>query len=305
MERVLYPFGRLDTGGLWAVCLLLLVGCSKLPETDSFSVMSYNVKQYAFMDRDGGGQDDDPKPQAERDAVVKLIVAARPDVLALQEMGDEIIFSRFRQALRDAGLNYPYAELLQRGKIEVNLAVLSRFPIVSVQHRTNDWYSIGPAKVQVARGFMDIDIQVNPAYRFRLMNAHLKSKVYSSLGQTEMRRNEARLLNKAVRNILEESPDINLLVVGDMNDHYASAPLREVAGRRGGELMDLRPVDSAGDAWTHFQASTDSHSRFDYLFVSEGMKSEVIEERTRVVRDPLTYTASDHRPIIGVFRVVE
>ena len=302
MGRDLYLFQRRGIGGLFVVCLLLLTGCGDMPEAETFSVMTYNVHQYALMDRDGGGEADDPKPREARDAVIQLIAAERPDVIALQEMGDEIIFSQFQTALRDAGLNYPHTELLHRGTIEVNLAVLSRFPIVSVQHRTNDWYSIGRANVPVARGFIDVDIQVSPSYRFRLMNAHLKSKVYSSLGQTEMRRNEARLLNKAVRDILEENPEINLLVVGDMNDDYASAPLREVAGRRGGELIDLRPLDSAGDAWTYFHASTDTHSRFDYLFVNEGMKPEVIEERTRVVRDPLTYRASDHRPVIGVFR---
>ena len=305
MGRDLSLFERRKTGWLFAVCLLLMAGCGKVPEADSFSVMTYNVRQYALMDRDGGGEADDPKPQEERDAVIQLITAARPDVLALQEMGNELAFSKFKAALRSAGLDYPYAELLQRGQIEINLAVLSRFPIVSVQHRTNDRYSIGPAKVPVARGFLDVDIQVNPTYRFRLINAHLKSKVYSPLGQTEMRRNEARLLNKAVRDILDENPEINLLVANDMNDDYASAPLREVAGRRGGQLTDLRPVDSAGDAWTCFHAATDSHSRFDYLFVNEGMKPEVIREQTRVVRDPLTYKASDHRPVIGVFRAAD
>jgi endonuclease/exonuclease/phosphatase family metal-dependent hydrolase len=304
MERVLYLLDRFKNGWIAAV-VLLLAGCGRMPDAESFSVMTYNVHQYALMDRDGGGEADDPKPQAARDAVVTLIAAARPDVLALQEMGGEIVFSSFRQALRDAGLDYPHAELLQRGEMEVNLAVLSRFPIVSVQHRTNDWYSVGPAKVPVSRGFLDVDIQVKPDYRFRLINAHLKSKVYSPLGQTEMRRNEARLLNKAVRDILDETPGINLLVVGDMNDDYASAALREVSGRRGGELTDLRPVDSVGDAWTCFHAATDSHSRFDYLFVSDGMKPEVIEEQSRVVRDPLTYIASDHRPVIGVFQALE
>lgn len=288
-----------------ALLCLLVAGCGRDPQAaPTFSVMTYNVQQYALMDRDGD-ESDDPKPQEERDAVVQLIAGAHPDVLLVQEMGDQIIFAEFKKALQDAGLNYPYAELLQRGRFEANLAVLSRYPFVSVQHRTNDWYSVGSAKVPVTRGFLDVDIQVNPQYRFRLLGAHLKSKVYSPLGQTEMRRNEARLLNKAVRDILDENPDINLLVAGDMNDDYASAPLREVSGRRGGELTDLRPVDSVGDAWTHFQASTDSNSRFDYLFVSEGMLPEVVKEATRVVRDPLTVKASDHRPVIGVFRALE
>jgi len=305
MVRDLYHFDR-------SLCLCrivlfatLLSGCGKFPKADTFSVMTYNVHQYALMDRDGGGEADEPKPEAERKAVVALIAKERPDVLTVQEMGDEITFGQFREDLRHAGLNYPYTELLQRGTIEANLAVLSRYPILSVQHRTNDWYSIGPAKVPVARGFLDVTIQVNPDYQFRLLSAHLKSKVFSPLGQTEMRRNEARLLNKNVRAILKESPEVNLLVVGDMNDDYQSSPLREVAGRRGGELTDLRPTDSVGDAWTCFRDYVDEYTRLDYLFVSEGMLPEVVEEKTRVVRDPLTSQASDHRPVIGVFHASE
>lgn len=286
--------------------LLLLSGCGRQPAPkETFSVMTYNLHQYALMDRDGGGELDDLKPENERRAVIRLIVKEQPDVLSVQEMGDAMVFAQFRDGLRAAGLDYPYAELLERGRREINLAVLSRFPIVSVQNHINDWYSIGEAKVAVARGFLDVEIQVNPRYRFRLLTAHLKSKVYSPLGQTEMRRNEARLLNKAVRGILEENPEINLLVAGDLNDDYNSAPLREVSGRRGGEMTDLRPVDSSGDVWTCFQPATDSFSRFDYFFVSEGMLPEVVRERTCVVHDPLTYEASDHRPVIAVFRAID
>jgi endonuclease/exonuclease/phosphatase family metal-dependent hydrolase len=288
------------------ILLFLAAGCGRpVDPVGTFSVMTYNLRQYALTDRDGDGEADDPKPDRERRAAVRLIAAHRPDVLTVQEMGDAAVFSQFLADLRAAGLNYPYAELLECGRAEMNLAVLSRFPAVSVQHRTNDWYSIGETRVAVARGFLDAEFQVNPQYRFRLLAAHLKSKVYSPPGQTEMRRNEARLLNKAVREILEEHPGINLLVAGDLNDDYNSAPLREVRGRRGGELTDLRPADSAGDVWTCFRAATDSFGRLDYFFVSTGMLPEVIREQTRVVRDPLTYEASDHRPVIAVFRAVD
>lgn len=293
------------SGRVLAGLVLLLAGCDKLPEPETFSVMTYNLHQYALMDRDGDGEADDPKPQEECEAVVKLISDASPGIVFVQEMGDEITFAGFRKALEASGMHYPYTELFHRGRVEVNLAVLSRYPIVSVQYRTNDWYSISSAKMPVARGFLDVEFQINPDYRFRLLGAHLKSKVYSPLGQTEMRRNEARLLNKAVRAILKEQPDVNLLVAGDMNDDYTSAPLREVQGKRGGEMTDLRPVDSVGDAWTCFDAYTDEHSRFDYLLVSEGLRPEVVKEGTRVVRDPLTYKASDHRPVIGVFRAAD
>lgn len=279
----------------------LLNGCDRSPRT--FTVMSYNVHRYANADRDGDGTADDPKPADERAAVLGLIAAEHPDVLTLQEMGNAMVFAQFRDELRRAGLVYPYAELLARGRGDLNLAVLSRFPFAAVRHHTDESYSIGEAEVPVSRGFLDVDLQVTPSYRLRLLAAHLKSKVYHPLGQTEMRRNEARLLNKTVRGILEEHPDVNLLVAGDMNDHYGSAPLREVAGRRGGRLTDLRPVDSVGDVWTVFMNETDEYCRFDYLFVSDGLLPEV--KSSRVVRDPRTDQASDHRPLIGEFTARE
>lgn len=286
--------------------IFVLIGCGRQPALDNtFSVMTYNLHQYALTDRDGGGEWNDPKPANERRAAIRLIAGEHPDVLSVQEMGDAAIFAQFRDDLRAAGLDYPYTAMLERGRMDVNLAVLSRFPIVSVQHHTNEWYSIGEAKLPVSRGFLDVVIQINPQYSFRLLTAHLKSKVYSPLGQTEMRRNEARLLNKVVRDILEEAPGINLLVAGDLNDDYNSAPLREVSGRRGGAMTDLRPVDSAGDVWTCFQAATDCFSRFDYFFVSDGMLPEVVREKTQVVRNPLTYEASDHRPVVASFRMAD
>jgi endonuclease/exonuclease/phosphatase family metal-dependent hydrolase len=288
---------------LLLVCLALPLSC--WPQADTFSVMTYNLHQYTLTDRDGGGEPNDPKPENARRAAVSLIAKEHPDVLAVQEMGGAKAFAQFRDDLRAAGADYPYAELLEREHREINLAVLSRFPIVSVQNHTNEWYSIGESKVPVARGFLDVDIQVNPKYRFRLLTAHLKSKVYNPLGQTEMRRNEARLLNKVIRGILEKDPDTNLLVAGDFNDDYNSAPLREVGGKRGGPMTDLRPADSVGDVWTYFYGAVDGYSRFDYLFVNAGMLAEVVRKQTRVVRDPLMYEASDHRPVIAVFRAAD
>ena len=180
--------------------------------------------------------------------------------------------------------------------------MLSRFPIISRQPHTDDTYSIGDAEIPVLRGFLDIEIQVNPNYKFRLMDAHLKSKVFHALGQTEMRRNEARLLNNHIRKILKDSPEENLLVLGDFNDTYRSAPLREITGNKHEYLQDLRPGDEAGNVWTHFSPDIDQYDRIDYTLVSRGMKPEVVAEKTRVLSDPRTYEASDHRPLIIVFR---
>ena len=305
---------RLTLLSIPAVLLLALIlstGCrprsertaqSAAPARGEFSVMCYNLCRYSLADRDGDGQKNDPKPSVEHDAVIELISAAQPDILAVQEIGSPSVFEEFRYALRNAGLDYEHTEYLQRGQSEINLAVLSRFPIVSRQPHTDDTYTIGEAEISVLRGFLDVEIQVNPNYKFRLMNAHLKSKVFHALGQTEMRRNEARLLNKHIRRILKESPEENLLVLGDFNDTYRSAPLREITGSKHEHLRDLRPRDEAGNVWTHFSPDIDQYDRIDYTLVSRGMEPEVVFERSRVLSDPRTYQASDHRPLIVVFR---
>ncbi len=259
--------------------------------------MTYNLGRYNLDDRDGDGQRNDLKPEEERKAVIAIIATEKPDVLAVQEIGNPAVFEEFRYSLQQAGLDYPHAEYLRRGQSEINLALLSRFPITRAEHHLDDRYSMGAAELPVLRGFLESDLQVTSAYTCRVIVAHLKSKVFHALGQTEMRRNEARLLNKHVRRSLKENPSINLLVVGDLNDNPRSAALREITGTRNEHLHDLRPVDREGDAWTHFSDAFDEYARIDFALASSGMKADYIAGKSRVVRHPLTANASDHRPI--------
>lgn len=289
-----------------ALLLLAAPACftaraEKTADGDEFSVMTYNVRRFSYEDRDRDGQRDNFKPEEEIEGVMGVLARARPDVLAIQEIGDETAFEIFQQRLRKAGIDYPHHDYLLQPQSSVGLAVFSRFPIAARLSITNESYSIGSEELPVQRGFLVVDLQVNPEYRFRLIVAHLKSKLFSPLGQTEMRRNEARLLNKHVRRMLNRHPDLNLVVVGDMNDNITSAPLRELIGAPP-YLVDLRPRDSVGDIWSHFWEFQESYERLDYIFVSEAMLPEVVREKCHVVRDPLTYVGSDHRPVVGVFR---
>ena len=275
------------------------------PAEGEFSVMTFNLHQYALLDRDGDADTLEPKPRKEAESVVAVIRQVSPDVLAVQEMGDPAAWAEFKFNLREAGLEYGHEKYLRRGRHELNIAVLSRFPIAADLSHTDDTYTIGPAQFPVMRGIVEIDVDVNPQYRFRLMVAHLKSKVFHSFGQAEMRRHEARLLGNHVRAALKENPAVNLLVVGDFNDEPSSSPLREIRTyQRKPTLHDLRPVDAVGDAWTH-RENNDVHHRIDYVLASEGMRHEVVLDKTYVVRSPLLLNASDHRPLVATFAARE
>ena len=154
-----------------AVCPWL-VGCSQPSATDEaapaeqapaasafpraaegeFSVMTFNLNQYALVSRDGDPDTLEPKPREEAAAIIEAIRQAAPDVLAVQEMGDPAAWAEFKYSLRNAGLDYGHEEYLRRGKHELNIAVLSRFPIVEKNSHTDDTYTIGPAQFPVLRG---------------------------------------------------------------------------------------------------------------------------------------------------------
>lgn len=273
------------------------------PADGEFSVMTFNLDRYVLPAPEGL---DDAAPAAppptSADAIVRAIRQASPDVLAVQGMGPPDAWADFRFRLRQAGLEYRFEEYLSlNDDQELRLAVLSRHPIVSRSPRIQDRYTIGPGQFPVLRGFIELDIEPNPGYRFRLFVAHLKSKRFHEYGQAEMRRNEARLLANHIRASLQENPAINLLVAGDFNDEPGSRALREVLFYQGQPLLfDLRPADPDGDAWTR-RADADRHLRTSFLLVNGGMLNEVLPDKTRILQVPGLRNATAHRPLIATF----
>src|SRR5204863_5930589 len=107
------------------------------------------------------------------------------------------------------------------------------------------------------------------------------------------------------------NPNINLIVLGDLNDSKDSPSTKTVLGRGKHKLIDTRPSeqnpepgDSAEErnvAWTHFFAKDDSYSRIDYILLSPGMAREWLKEGTRVLSIPGWGLGSDHRPLVAEF----
>jgi len=296
-------------GGL-IPALLLLGACQKAPTVqppfpprapDEFSVMSYNLRLFNFTDRDDDGQDDDFKPETEITPLVNMIRDANPDILALQELGDASTLIKLQQRLREAGLEFPHRDHLAAPSPFVNLGVLSRFPILNSEPITNLSYSIRDRAFVVQRGFQQVTIQVNDHFHFQLINVHLKSKMFHESGQTEMRRNEARLLASHIRKLGKENPDLRLVVTGDFNDIYNSAPMRELLDQDQVDLTDLQLTDRYGDRWTHYFRRDQTYSRIDYILVNRSMNQRWVENKSGIVRDKQTYDASDHRPIMATF----
>jgi len=297
-------------------CLVILCFLSLWAiAADTFTVATFNVENYfltPFATRKS-------KTTVSRAKVAEAIVSIKPDVLALQEMGRKVALADLRNRLSRKNLIYPHVVWLPGPDSAIHLAVLSQFPIVGHYSKTNVTYLLDRKRFQVSRGFVEIEIQVNPDYKFTLFNAHLKSMRQVTLADhAEMRLEEARALRRLVEKRLKANPVENILLVGDLNEFPSKDPVRVLIGKRSPRLVDLRPFEKNEDqerspvyandlsrrvTWTHFYRKEDRFSRLDYILASQGMMNELDSSFVHVMPD--WGVASDHRPVVARFATKE
>jgi endonuclease/exonuclease/phosphatase family metal-dependent hydrolase len=295
-----------------AVPLLALLLCTRVAGAETFRVATYNVESYL-------DQPTDTRPAklaAAKAKVRESILALKPDVLALQEMGSTNALLELHDSLKAEGLDLPYWEHVSGFDTNIHLAIMSRFPFAARHPHTNDNFLLSGRRFRVSRGFGEVDIQVNTNYSFTLLAAHLKSKrAVAQADEAEMRLEEAKLLREKVDAHLAANPNANLVVLGDLNDTKDSASTKAVIGRGKHKLVDTRPAERNGDnapspnpaweprnvTWTHHYGKEDSYTRIDYILLSPGMAREWVTNDTYVLTLPNWGVGSDHRPIVATF----
>lgn len=293
---------------IWNWCLAIVTSAG----ADSFRIATYNLNNY--LDAPVGSR---PAKSPESKAKVRqALTTINADVLALQEVGTTNAFLELRKSLADEGLEYPHGEYVRGFDTNINVAVLSRFPITARRPHTNQSFLLYGRRFRVGRGFAEVDIQVNPSYAFTLITAHLKSRREVPEGdQQEIREQEAILLREVITERLKVNRDLNLVVLGDFNDVKDSASTRTLIGRGALALVDTRPAERNGDdrpdekrrldapriTWTYYYAKEDSYDRVDYILLSKAMAKEWNEGETYAFTMPNWGIASDHRPIVAGF----
>jgi endonuclease/exonuclease/phosphatase family metal-dependent hydrolase len=226
-----------------------------------------------------------------------------------------------RDALKQAGLDYPHWEHVAGWDTNIFVAVLSRFPIVARRSHTNENFLLGGRRYRVGRGFTDVDIKVSDRYSFTLLGAHLKSKrPVPGADEAELRLEEAKLLRAKVDAHLKANPNANLVVLGDFNDTYNTPAIKAIVGLGRGKLVDTRPAERNGDnlpnpanprywprniSWTHYYGVEDSYSRIDYLMLSPGMAREWVTNETYIPTVTNWGQGSDHRPLVATFEATD
>lgn len=263
---------------------------------------AYNVQNYLLMDRrvEGKNVKNAPKPEAEIEAVIKVLAAIKPDILGLVEIGDKTMLEDLRQRLKEAGLDYPHSEWVQGADQVRHVSLLSRFPIVARNSRGDVPFELNGKIERINRGILDATVEVNPGYHLRLVGAHLKSRrTVAEYDEAWMRAKEAWYLRDHINRILETEPDANVLLFGDFNDTKNTYPVRELIGSKSSPryMMDLWLKDSRNERWTHYWKTADEYARIDYILASPGLVKEIQFEKSGINDSPFWNEASDHRAI--------
>ncbi len=290
--------------------LFLLV----VARAETFRVATYNVENYLDQPTETRRN---AKSDAAKAKVRETILAMKPDVLALEEMGQVSALLELRDSLKKEGLDLPYYEHVRGFDTNIHVAVLSKFPIVARRPHTNANFLLNGKRFQVSRGFVEVDIKVNEQYQFTLIGAHLKSRrPIPDADEAELRHEEAKILRGIVDKHLAQNPEANLVVLGDFNDTYNTKGVKEIVGRGRTKLVDTRPATRNGDnqpnpanpnyfprndAWTHYYGVEDSYSRIDYLMLSPGMAKEWDKTETYIPTIANWGIGSDHRPLLATF----
>ena len=282
--------------------LALLLASRVSAQTNvTFVVGAFNVENWNSIERHG--QLNQPKPQAEKEAVISVIAHLHPDVLGLAEMGTPTDLAELRAGLADHGVVYPFWEHLQAADHDRRVCLLSRFPIVARQSRTDETYRLNGQTLPISRGILDVVIQVNDRYALRAVVAHLKSKRANEYeDQALMRLAEAKLLRAHLAGIFKTEPATKLIAMGDFNDTPGTAPIVTVIGEPPFALFPLPCQSRQGYTGTHIWKFHSEWSRFDYLLASPGLSNDFVTGSAHIYEGRDGSEASDHRLIYASFK---
>ncbi len=257
----------------------------------AFTFLTYNVKNWLVSSQSP------EKTKEAKQAVIRILANAAPDVIGLCEIGSMDDVLEIQSMLKAEGMDYPYAHHAGGADPVRHLALLSRYPIISKEKPDP---RIPETQHTMPRGILDATVRIG-GREIRFLGLHLKSKrTVPEFDEAKLRIEEAGHVRKHIDTILAKDPGALLLAYGDFNDTTRSLSTRMICGtyRTPGYMNPIHVTDSHGETWTHHFAEEDSYTRIDFVTVSQELKRHVSRNGSRIVDDPLTQTASDHRPVL-------
>src|SRR4051794_17522671 len=109
------------------IAISMLIFCARLTGAETFRVATYNVESYL----DEATSTRYVKSPEAKAKVRECLLALKPDVLALEEMGSTRALEELRGSLKAGALDFPFWEHVTGHDTNIHVALLSRFPITA------------------------------------------------------------------------------------------------------------------------------------------------------------------------------
>ena len=277
----------------------LAVFCGSLC-AEVLTVATYNVENFCLEDRmiDGVFHQKYPKPESEIAALVQVIKAMNPNVLAMQEMGGPDFLAELQGRLKLVGLDYPYSTIMPGGDPERHEALLSREKFQAF-HFQNLLFKYEGEERPVLRGLLEARFTTPEGKRWDLFVVHLRSKISKNGNDPESddyRVGEAGAVREQILKLEPEGSPY--LLVGDFNDGPKSSALKRFLTKGDAQLLEMtHPLDEHGEEWTERWEGHGELSEIDYILGSPPMMMSVVPDSVHIYDGPGVMNASDHRPI--------
>lgn len=263
--------------------------------------LMHNVQNYfVWGEQQRGRYVVKPKSEQSREAVAEVIASEHPEIVGLIEIGGPMALSDLKKRLEKRGLMYPYYRVLTRAGEDRALAVLSKYPIVH-DDSVAQCRLAGKKNRCMLRGILDVTVLLPDKRLFRVVGAHLKSRVGDDPAAAAVLRNEeANTLIHHIQAAVQKTPRLPMVVFGDWNDgpNEESAKALTQGMAADAVLQGVTPADSRGELWTIFYAAGGEYSIFDRLYINKALSKRMGHHPVcGIVEIPATTAASDHRAV--------
>jgi endonuclease/exonuclease/phosphatase family metal-dependent hydrolase len=205
----------------------------------------------------------------------KAVMEVKADVIAFQEVEGVDTLKHFRTDYLKGFRTYEHvAGIDGNDQRLIDVAVLSRHPIVHVRSYAQRRDTNGSGKELFSRDCLEVDVDVDGRTLTLFVN-HLKSMIRTREETRPKRERQAAGVKQIIEDRFGPDPgDENFIVLGDLNDYLQT----DDQGQSGiKELVEWDQVENviarlpAEEQWTHFFSKRKDYKQLDYMLLSKSL----------------------------------
>ncbi|MCH8823642.1 MAG: endonuclease/exonuclease/phosphatase family protein [Planctomycetes bacterium] len=251
---------------LLVILASLLVSCGQQSKPQQLRILTYNIHH---------GQGTDGKFDLQR--IANVINAFEPDLVALQEVDRKTKrasgVDQAAELARLTGMNYAYGPAMEYSGGEYGEAILSRFPLVSIDNYILPW-----GDGSEPRALLVVQVKTNDFGMLVFGGTHLAhDSQVDRIAQA-----------KKINDLLVPIDDALVILAGDLNSQPSSDPMNVLSKHW------LDTADQAGSPQPTYP-NVKPDRRIDYVLVRREDSWQVV--KAEVVEGLI---ASDHCPLLVV-----